>query len=253
MVVTQREDLPRWVLDVPLAHRGLWGGDVPENSLAAFAAARDAGVGVELDVHVTLDGHVVVHHDTSLRRLAGVDLDVRAVRLAEVREHALPDGSSVPTLVEVLDVLGDTPVMVELKNLRRGVGEVEPATAAVLDQHGRRAYVASFHPGSLAWFARHHPWVLRAQTAGVVGDERVPAPIRAVLRRLGFARWARPHLVSFQVEGLPSPPTTTWRRRGGAVVAWTVRDAQTLAHAGAHADNVVFEAIAPPAWPPSAT
>ena len=49
-----RRPLPGWVTDVPLAHRGLWSDDgPPENSLAAFAAARDAGVGVELDVHLT--------------------------------------------------------------------------------------------------------------------------------------------------------------------------------------------------------
>ncbi len=102
-----RRPLPRWVVDVPLAHRGLWSPDgPPENSLAAFAAARDAGVGVELDVHVTADGTPVVVHDTDLERTAGARLDVRTAALAEVREHHLDDGTPVPTLAEVLDELG---------------------------------------------------------------------------------------------------------------------------------------------------
>ena len=249
-----RADLPDWLVEVPLAHRGLWGPGVPENSLAAFAAARDAGVGVELDVHLTADGVPVVVHDLDLRRVAGVDALVATTPLAVLQEHPLADGVPVPTLRQVLEVLGDTPVMVELKNSRRSAGVLEPPVAAVLDEHpagaAARAYVASFHPGSLAWFATHRPQVLRAQTAGLGVDGRVPVPVRALLRRLGFARWSRPHVVSFDVAALPSPATRSWRARGGVVVAWTVRDARALARAGLHADNVIFEGIDPPRWPP---
>jgi hypothetical protein len=42
--------VPSWLVDVPLAHRGLHGDGVPENSLPAFAAAAAAGYGGELDV-----------------------------------------------------------------------------------------------------------------------------------------------------------------------------------------------------------
>ena len=50
------------------AHRGLHSPDksVPENSLAAFAAAADAGYGMELDVQLSKDGEVVVFHDDTL-------------------------------------------------------------------------------------------------------------------------------------------------------------------------------------------
>lgn len=249
-----RADLPDWLVEVPLAHRGLWGPGVPENSLAAFAAARDAGVGVELDVHLSADGVPVVVHDADLRRVAGADVVVADTPLGALQEHPLVDGSSVPTLRQVLEVLGDVPVMVELKNARRGAGVLEPPVAAVLDEHpagpAARTYVASFHPGSLAWFAEHRPRVLRAQTAGLGADRRVPLPVRALLRRLGLARWSRPHLVSFDVAALPAPATRSWRARGGLVVAWTVRDARALARASLHADNVIFEGLDPPDWPP---
>lgn len=43
----------------------------PENSLAAFAAACEAGYGIELDIQLTLDGQVVVVHDADLMRVAG--------------------------------------------------------------------------------------------------------------------------------------------------------------------------------------
>jgi glycerophosphoryl diester phosphodiesterase len=250
VAVVPRRDLPRWVVDVPLAHRGLWSADVPENSLAAFAAARDAGVGAELDVHVTADGVPVVVHDVNLLRAAGVALDVRRQPLAAVREHALSDGSPVPTLVEVLEVLGDTPVMVEVKNHGRGAGVVEPPTARVLAAHGRRAYVASFHPGSLRWFRRHAPGVLRAQTASMSLGPRLPRPVGWALSRLVFANGSLPHLVSYDLAGIASRPVQDWRARGGAVVAWTVRGASDLERATSFADNVIFEGD-PPVWPPA--
>ena len=58
---------------VDYAHRGLWNAQRPENSLSAFRSAVDAGYGIELDVHRTKDGVLVVHHDDNLKRVCGVD------------------------------------------------------------------------------------------------------------------------------------------------------------------------------------
>ena len=247
-----RRPLPRWVVDVPLAHRGLWTDDgPPENSLAAFAAARDAGVGVELDVHVTADGVPVVVHDVDLERVTGARLVVGTATLDELREPRLRDGSPVPTLAEVFDVVGDAPVMVEVKNLERGVGRVEPPVAAVLDTHARRAYVASFHPGTLRWFRHHRPQVLRAQTASGTFDARVPVVVGRALSWLLLNGRSLPHLLSYDLHGLRHPAVRRWRAAGGVVVAWTARSPADVVRAAADADNVVFEGIAPPRWPPA--
>ena len=91
-----------------LAHRGAR-RDAPENTLEAFAAARRRGAdGIELDVHRTADGELVVHHDAE-----AAGLGVLAEHpFAEVRA-ALP---SVPTLAEVLDACVGMLVNVEIKN-----------------------------------------------------------------------------------------------------------------------------------------
>ena len=66
------------------AHRGLHYGNrqIPENSLPAFRLAAEKGYGVELDVHLTADGVLVVHHDDSLKRLCGVDRRISEITLA---------------------------------------------------------------------------------------------------------------------------------------------------------------------------
>ena len=62
------------------AHRGLHAKPtIPENSMAAFARAVEAGYGIELDLHLTRDGKLAVIHDASLKRTCGVDLKIFCV------------------------------------------------------------------------------------------------------------------------------------------------------------------------------
>ena len=60
------------------AHRGLHEKDlsVPENSMAGFKAAVEAGYGIEFDLQLTKDKKVVVHHDRSLKRVCGADVSI---------------------------------------------------------------------------------------------------------------------------------------------------------------------------------
>lgn len=225
---------PGWLAQ-PLAHRGLHvpGGPV-ENTLGAFVAARDAGVGVELDVHLAADGVPVVVHDFVLA-------DGRAVR--DVASTQMPP--HVPTLAGVLAVLRRTPVMVELKQAALRVGTLERAVAGVLDGHGGPHCIASFRPESVAWFARQRPGTVRVFTVTDQADAPTPAPLRRWLAGLGPVGRLRPHAVSFDVRGLPTDVTRRWREDGGLLTTWTVRDAATLRTARAHADGMIFEGVDP--------
>ena len=120
-----RPNLPRRditpLMGVDYAHRGLWNtndpgeNNRPENSLASFRAAVDKGYGIELDVHLTKDGHLVVHHDDSLKRMTGVDKRIADCTLEEVRACKLPNGEAVPTYDEVLEIVaGCIPMIVEV-------------------------------------------------------------------------------------------------------------------------------------------
>jgi glycerophosphoryl diester phosphodiesterase len=225
---------PGWLAD-PLAHRGLHAPDGPlENTLEAFAAARDAGYGVELDVHLTADGMPVVHHDFALA-------DGRS--LADVALTELPP--HVPTLAAALGVLARVPAMVELKQEAVRIGALERAVADVLDtQHGPHC-VAAFHPASIAWFARQRPGTVRVFTLTDQDDAPMPRLMRdrlATLRPLGPLR---PHALSFDVRGLPTEATARWRDEGGLLTTWTVHDEATLATARANADGLIFEALRP--------
>jgi glycerophosphoryl diester phosphodiesterase len=95
-----------------VAHRGL-PRIAPENTLPSFALALGAGAdGLELDVHATRDGVVVVHHDPRLR-------DGRAIAEcdeAALRRYEVAPGVGIPTLRNVCDlVVGRAELFVEVK------------------------------------------------------------------------------------------------------------------------------------------
>src|SRR5689334_17380158 len=114
------------LMTLSLAHRGDWSAS-PENTLAAFAAAEQAGADmIELDVQLTADGAVVVLHDDTLDRVWGVARAVVDLTLEEVREAAHGEHRT-PTLAVVLDAVA-LPIMLDYKE---ETGVVEPALAEV--------------------------------------------------------------------------------------------------------------------------
>ncbi len=234
-----------WLTATPLAHRGLHGDGIPENTLAAFRAACDRELPVELDVHLTRDGQVAVIHDDDLRRVAGRPLKIRDASVEDLyAARVLGTDEHVPTLDEVLDVLGGrVAVMIELKNLSGAVGPLEQAVHDRLGTYGGPACVASFNPRSILWFARNAPEVVRGQTASSFADVAMPAPVRVALRGMVANRWSRPHFLSYDLRDLPSEPVERWRERGLPLITWTVRTAADVAKARTVADNFIFEGV----------
>lgn len=105
------------------AHRGA-SADAPENTLEAFRLAAELGAdGVELDVHLTADGEVVVIHDDTIDRTSNGSGAVSSMTFAELRQFDYSNnmrgykGCKIPTLREVYELLAPTGlhVNVELK------------------------------------------------------------------------------------------------------------------------------------------
>jgi glycerophosphoryl diester phosphodiesterase len=96
-----------------IAHRGA-SGHAHENSPAAFRKARELGANaVELDVHGTRDGVLLVHHDPGVPGVGRfADLPVEAFN-----KYRLPNGEGLPTLAEALEICHGMDVWVEVKAL----------------------------------------------------------------------------------------------------------------------------------------
>jgi glycerophosphoryl diester phosphodiesterase len=103
-----------------IAHRGS-SGELPENTLPAYELAVEQGSDmIEIDLHTTRDGAIVITHDESLEELGGRG-EVADATLEEIRRLDAGGGAVVPTLAEVLDRFGARiPFNLELKRSSRG-------------------------------------------------------------------------------------------------------------------------------------
>ncbi|MFT3795060.1 glycerophosphodiester phosphodiesterase [Flavobacterium sp.] len=89
-----------------IGHRGAK-GHLPENTLASFQKAIDLGVdGIELDVHLSSDGQIIVIHDETIDRTTNGKGVVKDLTLDVLKTHQIDFQFEIPTLAEVFDLVG---------------------------------------------------------------------------------------------------------------------------------------------------
>lgn len=249
--------LPDTFLTRPVAHRGLHGPGVPENSGAAFEAAIAGGYGIELDVQISRDGIPVVFHDDTLDRMTAETGPVRARTWDELCRIPLAGGAQddkIPRLDDVLEAIGpQAPVLVEIKDqtqlpgapvgdLVQSVGQIAQRAA----QQGCQVAVMSFNHLYMAELAG------RDLPRGLVGmaftEGALSAEDAARLSNYDLFESSGACFVSHDKRSLDSPPVHRLRAQGVPILCWTIRSAEEEASARKIAHNITFEGY-PPARP----
>ncbi|WP_163400776.1 glycerophosphodiester phosphodiesterase [Flavobacterium fluviatile] len=88
-----------------IAHRGAKAYE-PENTLQAFQKALDLNSdGIELDVHLSADGHIIVMHDETIDKMTNGKGEINTYTLAELKSFLIADELQIPTLNEVFDLV----------------------------------------------------------------------------------------------------------------------------------------------------
>ena len=195
------------VAPLVIAHRG-FSGRYPENTLTAIRAALRLGVDfVEVDVHETADGQLMVFHDYRLNRICGVPGRIRDTTAARIRQL----NPAVPTLAQVLRTCrGKSQVLIEIKR-------ADPAkVAAVIRRHRmqRQVIVFAFSQRRLAALAAAAPELTRFGLIDQQDWTRLAVPVHGLglnHRRIRSRR---------TVVGL--------HRRGWQVFVWTVNQPRSM-------------------------
>jgi len=130
------------------AHRGA-SAELPENTLAAFRRALALGAdAIETDAHLTRDGHVVLSHDPTGARMAGVSRAIADCTLEELSSWNVGHGLRMPTLAEALVEFPDTSFNVDVKvRTPQMIAAVMEVIACKKAQ--QRVLLASFDSGAL--------------------------------------------------------------------------------------------------------
>lgn len=232
------------------AHRGLHNDQKPENSLAAFQAAVDAGYGAELDVHLLKDGTLAVIHDYELQRIAGRAGKVEDLTREELSQIQLcSTDQTIPILEEVLLVFsGKTPLIVELKCADGNHAALCQATCALLDGYEGLYCMESFDPRAVNWLRKHRPDIVRGQLSeNWMGKKLlIPGILKWMLTYHLMNVYTRPDFTAYKFEDRKAFGTDIVRKILGVPgVSWTLKTRQQYDIAVKEGWIPIFEGFEP--------
>lgn len=232
------------------AHRGLHGAGVPENSMAAFRAALEAGFGIELDIHLMCDGQLAVIHDASLRRTAGADVKIEALSAGELENYCL-EGTreKIPLFSQVLDLYaGKAPLIIELKPENGNYQALCEAACKAMEGYEGPWCMESFDPRCVRWLRLHRPDIIRGQLTEnfVKSSLKLPLLLRFAITHQMENFLLLPDFVAYKFADRKTLSNVLVRRLWGIQgVTWTLKKPEELAAAEAEGWLPIFEGFVP--------
>ncbi|SDI26248.1 glycerophosphodiester phosphodiesterase family protein [Natribacillus halophilus] len=238
-----------WLTDIPIAHRGFHTEDltIPENSMAAVEKAMDKGYAIEIDIHLSADGEVVVFHDAHLQRMTGVDAYVDETAWQEMKELTLLETEeTIPRLDDVLErVDGEVPLLIEIKN-EGSVGELEEGVLELVQDYDGDFAIQAFNPFVLQFFKEQAPDIIRGQLSGSFEGENLPFYEAFALRYLALNNFSEPHFVAYEYDWMPQWLANRQKAKNVDLLTWTIISEEEMHHAlDGKYDNVIFEFFEP--------
>ena len=222
-----------------IAHRGLHGGIIKENTREAFEKAVKLGYGIELDIQLSSDKVPVINHDYDLKRVFGVDKKVSSLTVRELRMIG------VPTLKEVLEIIdGKVPLVAEIKGESFDIEVCEKA-AELLDNYDGIYCVESFNPMHMRWFKKNRPQVVRGQLSTAFGKrDNKKGLLHQLLRHLLLNFLSRPHFIAYEYK-YRSVSARLCALLGAHMVCWTPQSADDVNNAKKYYKTFIFEGYEP--------
>lgn len=235
------------------AHRGYHDADagIPENSMAAFRQAVQAGFGIELDVHLSRDGHLVVMHDENLKRMCGVDLKIGDLTWEELRHYRLQNTEEeIPDLEQVLTmVAGKVPLIVEVKPCSGNHVRLCRQTCRELEDYKGLYCLESFDPRAVVWIRHNYPELVRGQLLSYLrrsGNQEYSAVLDFILHNLLTNCWTRPDFIAYHIEERDNLSLRLCRKLYHVQqVDWTVRTPEEYKKVKKDGSIAIFEHFDP--------
>lgn len=232
------------------AHRGLHDKKkgIPENSMAAFKRAVEAGYGIELDVQLSKDRIPVVFHDFTLERMTGQPGKVYDYSLEELKQFRL-DGTDeqIPTFEEFLALVdGRVPLIVEYK-VEWMDFSVCPIADRLLQGYKGLYIIESFNPLALSWYRKNRNEIIRGQLSDKFRrKDGFKGPLYFFLKHLCLNWMTRPDFIAYNHEHANElgfmAATKLFK---GKPVAWTIRSQAELDKAKENFSIFIFEQFIP--------
>ena len=203
-----------------IGHRGASGYE-PENTLISFEKAIDLNAdGIELDVHLTSDGHLVVIHDETIDRTTNGKGEVHKISLQELKKIRIENSQEIPTLIEVFELVNRRCMInIELK----GIGTAKPVSDLInhyiLD---KKWEINDFLISSFDWKMLEEMTLLNLKIRiGVLTEESVEDA-------LAFAKKIKAFSIHPDYQLLSKENVALMHDNGLGVFPWTVNSEEAI-------------------------
>jgi len=203
-----------------IGHRGAK-GHLPENTLASFRKALDLGVdGIELDVHLSADGEIIVIHDDTIDRTTNSKGFVNSLSLLELKSFRIENEFQIPTLSEVFDLIDRKCfINIELKGNGTAKPVVELIEGYVLKKNWN---YTDFIVSAFDWNALQEVQQLNSKIRiGVLTATDLDLAI-------GFAGFINAYAIHPYFHLLTAESAIQIQRKGFKIFPWTVNEPEDL-------------------------
>ena len=197
------------------------------------------------------DGRLVVMHDESLLRTAGVDRKICDCTTQELDAlHLQETEEKIPYLEEVLPIFeGRTPLVIEIKAFGKNHAALTQQVCELLDRFPKLQYcIESFDPRVLLWLRKHRPEIIRGQlSANFIKDRNGLSAFAAfALTHLFTNVLTMPHFVAYKYHDRgcigAAISRTLW---GVQEFSWTLRSVQEVTETKKNGALPIFELCRP--------
>lgn len=203
-----------------IGHRGAKGHE-PENTLIAFEKAIDLKVdGIELDVHLSSDGEIIVIHDETIDRTTNGKGFVNQFSLKELKSFTIEKTEEIPTLIEVFELVNQRCfINIELK----GINTVKPTFELIQKYISEKNWtendflISSFNWKMLDEFHLLNPKI----RIGVLTEESIE-------KALAYAKNIQAFAIHPDYKLLTNENVALMRKNGFEVFPWTVNTPEDI-------------------------
>ena len=203
-----------------IGHRGAKGHE-PENTLVSFQKALDLKVdGIELDVHLSLDGHLIVIHDETIDRTTNGTGFVNQLTLKELKSFKINDTIEIPTLEEVFNLIDKKCfINIELKNRDTAENVVALIEKYIAEKHWN---YTDFIVSSFDWNAIQQVRFLNEKIPiGVLSEEDLDLAF-------SFAKFLKAEAIHPDFQLLTPEKVIEFQAKKIKVYPWTVNNLEDI-------------------------
>ena len=231
-----------WLLTKPIAHRGLWGQNVIENSLSAYQNAIINGYPIEIDLYSSVDGELFCFHDQSLERMTGVKGKIYEKTASELLALSLSGSNEkIPTFDEILSLVnGKVPLLIELKD-QPNSDYVDKVIKRLKSYKGEFA-IQSFNPLYIKRVKKLAPEFIRGILGTKTYSKGLKLTKRLIIKNMSLNFLIKPDFISYSFEDLP---LSKCKVKKLPVITWTITNEKDYQKIKPYAKNVIFENFIP--------